>query len=60
MDNDIKNLLLVILVTLGFFTYGGFYFGRKIERFHWEKVLPAEMNKLCMECAGIKPRGIND
>lgn len=56
MNTDSEDMILVGLVVLIALSLliGGFGLGIYAERLTWRNALPAQMEQLCLECAGIK------
>jgi len=51
---DIVSFVLTISLLIGTLVYSGWFFGRRYEQQFWTKTYKEEMNKLCLECAGLR------
>ena len=50
---DTVAILLTLSLFIGTLIYGGFWFGRQYEKKFWIKNYQENMEKTCLECAGI-------
>ena len=56
MKDNIELFLCLFVLSISFM-YGGFFIGRRYESKFWTKYYKEEMNKLCLECAGLAKGG---